>query len=1053
MSEFSDKLSRAFTELDPFLNELDVKVPEFKEQLDNARISLERLHALSNLNEEIQSLISLGKHLKGEQTELDSLRKLLETNKKETKEIVKALKGLDPKALQGLNAGQLLLTVTTSKILKNIKETNRDFKNLRDRSAGIHTAALVVEKLGQGLKTVFNSILGVFGVTGGISGAIEKLRGAYSEAKKIGASTYQIGLDLGQTGLGSGKSDITGLFDNTWQNIDEYRQKWGMTYQESVELMETVGRVGLGSPIDTKTFNTLSDLIVTINKTTGLQPELAAKIIRQEVHGLGTELKNIPAIIGTLQSRAQSMGMDFTSYAFMIDKNTQQFADSGQTLLDVSETFDRIYHSDILGSLGIKSTLSQTEKFLKTLTQIKTGDFSDNLLAAVISNRKIMENKPFLVAMQDVKRLLISSSPNSKGMSGEVEKGITDIVRQVPVKNFMTIQMILRQIGLDVDKTTAFAIAEGFNTGKIKEQLFSDLLDKGTAPKTPGTDSRGRKLLVNNDEVTKSWDQLMKLYQHYGIDNITQFEQSFMVASMKQSLQLEKKIEGLLSKFTGVADFLKGLGNMGAMSPGILAAIAIGLGLTLKFVSGALRGIIGKLKSIRLDKVDFSKVNTKGVTNQLDKVGISKFKIPGGKAGKLGLLLAGAGLATQLFSSGSAEASEEIPELPEPEYMPETPRKYFGQRNLQQEKSKQNLTHKFDQEDIAKRLKSMGIEKDPTEITSAFHQKSGMIKNYQESTGVQGVFGKLNNLTINEKKEIDQIMKTGGSMNDLFKWLDKRAETTTTDWNRKSKAFSTSLDSTKSNVEKLQAASETFYKSVNNELYRFKQLKLEDILMHGGDLQGKEAIGTSGVASTDLISIIRRNNPQDADAIIQALQQASAQYHIPISVLASQLFIESGFRTDLTSPVGASGIAQFMPGTWAQYGKGKNVRDATAAIDAQARYMQYIHNYLGQYAQKLGLSVDSMSLWKFSLAGYNAGEGTASSYLRKLKALGKQSITYADTSEIWMSRENRDYVPKAISFLEQVNMRFNDNQQLRVYNVNSTQEVKNVLDKEGVTQQ
>ena len=84
--------------------------------------------------------------------------------------------------------------------------------------------------------------------------------------------------------------------------------------------------------------------------------------------------------------------------------------------------------------------------------------------------------------------------------------------------------------------------------------------------------------------------------------------------------------------------------------------------------------------------------------------------------------------------------------------------------------------------------------------------------------------------------------------------------------------------------------------------------------------------------------------------------------------LAAQVRQESGFRPNLTSPVGAQGICQFMPGTWREAinrgwaRPGDSPWDAPASIQAQAGYMGYLR----------GLFRDD---WPKALAAYNCGEG------------------------------------------------------------------------------
>jgi cell wall-associated NlpC family hydrolase len=73
------------------------------------------------------------------------------------------------------------------------------------------------------------------------------------------------------------------------------------------------------------------------------------------------------------------------------------------------------------------------------------------------------------------------------------------------------------------------------------------------------------------------------------------------------------------------------------------------------------------------------------------------------------------------------------------------------------------------------------------------------------------------------------------------------------------------------------------------------------------------------------------------------LEAASRAENLPVAFLAAQLEAESGFDPDSVSSVGAVGLAQFMPGTWAgtwNPWRARSPTDPVAAIDAQARYMR-----------------------------------------------------------------------------------------------------------------
>ncbi len=93
---------------------------------------------------------------------------------------------------------------------------------------------------------------------------------------------------------------------------------------------------------------------------------------------------------------------------------------------------------------------------------------------------------------------------------------------------------------------------------------------------------------------------------------------------------------------------------------------------------------------------------------------------------------------------------------------------------------------------------------------------------------------------------------------------------------------------------------------------------------------------------------------------VEPIAKAAQRWSVSATLLAAQLYQESGFNPFARSPAGALGIAQFMPGTAASYGL-RNPFHAERAIDAQAHHM---HDLLRQFA--------SVPL---ALAAYNAGPG------------------------------------------------------------------------------
>lgn len=104
------------------------------------------------------------------------------------------------------------------------------------------------------------------------------------------------------------------------------------------------------------------------------------------------------------------------------------------------------------------------------------------------------------------------------------------------------------------------------------------------------------------------------------------------------------------------------------------------------------------------------------------------------------------------------------------------------------------------------------------------------------------------------------------------------------------------------------------------------------------------------------------------------------------SLLAAQARQESGFQRGLTSPAGAQGLAQFMPGTAAAIdpddgqpyvldadGSGRpSVWDDADAIIGQGRYMCHLAKQIDTWKAQGKVTGDTPAL---ALAAYNAGEG------------------------------------------------------------------------------
>jgi murein DD-endopeptidase MepM/ murein hydrolase activator NlpD len=126
---------------------------------------------------------------------------------------------------------------------------------------------------------------------------------------------------------------------------------------------------------------------------------------------------------------------------------------------------------------------------------------------------------------------------------------------------------------------------------------------------------------------------------------------------------------------------------------------------------------------------------------------------------------------------------------------------------------------------------------------------------------------------------------------------------------------------------------------------------------------------------------------------------------ITAPLLAAQLEAESGWNPRAVSPVGAQGLAQFMPGTWAGEGldgDGDGIRDPFNPADAIASQASFMCKLLDAVTADTTLTGERLDL---ALAAYNAGLGAVrrydgvppypetQHYLRRIRAV---MATYTD---------------------------------------------------------
>ena len=112
--------------------------------------------------------------------------------------------------------------------------------------------------------------------------------------------------------------------------------------------------------------------------------------------------------------------------------------------------------------------------------------------------------------------------------------------------------------------------------------------------------------------------------------------------------------------------------------------------------------------------------------------------------------------------------------------------------------------------------------------------------------------------------------------------------------------------------------------------------------------------------------------------------------------------IESALNPSATSPVGAAGLWQFMPGTAAEYGLDAwSVRDPQRSTDAAVRFLD-----------ALGRQFDGD--WQLALAAYNCGPGRVGRLVTSYRARTGETPTFWDLRG-QLPAETRDYVVRFIA--------------------------------------
>ena len=128
-------------------------------------------------------------------------------------------------------------------------------------------------------------------------------------------------------------------------------------------------------------------------------------------------------------------------------------------------------------------------------------------------------------------------------------------------------------------------------------------------------------------------------------------------------------------------------------------------------------------------------------------------------------------------------------------------------------------------------------------------------------------------------------------------------------------------------------------------------------------------------------------------ALCRMVEKSAAEYRMPVEYFTRLIWQESTFRTDVTSPAGARGVAQFMPGTAAARGLADPF-DPEQAIPKAAELLKDLAQRFGN----LGLAAAAYNGGPTRTAAWLQGRGTLPSETRSyvLAITGRSAEEWAE---------------------------------------------------------
>lgn len=140
----------------------------------------------------------------------------------------------------------------------------------------------------------------------------------------------------------------------------------------------------------------------------------------------------------------------------------------------------------------------------------------------------------------------------------------------------------------------------------------------------------------------------------------------------------------------------------------------------------------------------------------------------------------------------------------------------------------------------------------------------------------------------------------------------------------------------------------------------------------------------------------------------------------PVATFAAQIHQESHWRVDARSPIGAEGLAQFMPAT-SEWFASINPRDLTVAQPYNPAWAMRAQVMYNAWLYKRITAADGCSKQAFTLSAYNGGLGWVQRDQALASASGADPLVYKAVAPFNAGRsaasisENRHYVTTIIN--------------------------------------